>query len=215
MTDKIYLNTTPADFGPYEWFRHTILGALARTDEDIDSFIPLAIISLTTLRCKSCSVDAFQLIKKRHPNDYKNIVDKRGERIGMWLWMFDLHNDVNKKLKKPVFPLESALRLYKPLLSLTTKEIDNQRKATRSSEMMDDMLFITFNTDENDFIVDTEEDIKPTDVSEVDPTNVPVVLSVTEPSIKPLTRPFGAKNRVRMNKKQEPCLSCGRAAVIQ
>jgi hypothetical protein len=193
---KIYFNTEPKDFGPFEWFRHTCQAALTRTNEDIDYFIPNIIVSLTTLRCSTCSADIFKLIKKRHPNTYRNKKDARGENLGMWLWMFDLHNDVNEKLNKPRFSIEDAIMIYKPILSLTTEEITAQKEAAGSPQTMDNMIFITFKVDENDFLVDEIEvpdassvitsDISTINVEDVKvPKSAPVPVNNRQKSVEP------------------------------
>lgn len=145
-----YINMEPTSFGPGVWFSTMCDALRARTDAQIDFFIQFKVPLLTSLLCITCSNEAFKLIKARHPRDYRNITDKRGERIGMFLWVFDLHNDVNRRLREQgdlrhtEYTLEEVSAIYAPLLDMTTRELDEEKKWAQTPEGMDNLYAIEF-----------------------------------------------------------------------
>lgn len=148
--DVVYINTDPETFGPGEWNRLQCNALRCRTPEKIKFFIQVHVPGIVSLLCSTCSRSAFELIRKRHPNSYKNKVDHRGEKIGMWLWSFDLHNDVNRHLKKKELTYEEAAAIYAPLLNLTTEDLEEESINISSPLTMDNLKVIEFVTDEDD-----------------------------------------------------------------
>ena len=107
-------------------------------------FISTSIPILTNLLCSTCSGHAKDFIRARHPSQYLKKYDHRNENIGMFLWMFDLHNDVNRRLKKPELPLEYAMAIYEPILSLSTAELEQDAKAALSPKTIDQIATLSF-----------------------------------------------------------------------
>lgn len=164
--DVIYINTDPPAFGPGEWNRFHCNALRCRTPEKIKFFIQVHVPGMVSLLCSTCSHEAFYLIKKRHPNNYKNKLDHRGENIGMWLWSFDLHNDVNHQLQKPEISYEQAAAIYAPLLNLTTKDLEEESINISSPLTMDNLKVIEFITNDDDeipVIPHKEDEEKPVD----------------------------------------------------
>lgn len=158
----VYINTDPESFGPGTWNSITMMALLSRTESRIQSFIEMAVIQLVSLLCSDCSNHAFDFIKERHPNRYRHRVDSRGEKLGMWYWVFDLHNDVNKRLQakypnRRVLTLEEAEAIYAPVLALTTEQIESGMAAARSPSTMDDIPLIRFDNIDADDEVHVEE----------------------------------------------------------
>lgn len=205
MSKPIILDSEPSHFGPFEWFRNTCNAARCRTPERIDFFIQLTVPALSSLLCITCSTDAHELMTRRHPTLYRDIKDDRGENIGMWLWMYDLHNDVNKKLGKPEFPLEDAYRIYNPILLMTTEELEKQFKAAMDPSTMSGVPLVEFTDDSVD---EVEPEVEK--VAEVAPS----VLVEREPIKKPLKGRDIIRKKQMVNKKQvktpeTKCTTCG------
>jgi hypothetical protein len=139
----------------------------SRTDDQIDYFIQVKVPLLTSLLCITCSNEAFKLIKERHPENYRNIKDKRGERIGMFLWVFDLHNDVNRRLNKAEYTLDQVSTIYAPLLQLSTRELSEEKKWAKSPQGMDNLYAIEFQSGPEPTVNNSNTDSNESKVNQV------------------------------------------------
>lgn len=88
-------------------------------------------------------------MQKRHPSKYREIYDNRGENIGMYLWVHELHNDVNRRLislgeKKTIVSKAESDKMWEPLLSLTTEQIEESREAAMSPDTMGSIYVVEF-----------------------------------------------------------------------
>jgi hypothetical protein len=204
-SDAVEIDVRPTVFGPGVWFAMTSMAARARTPQQIDNFIGTAIPVMTNLLCSTCSRHARKNIKILHPNAYRNRKDHRGENIGMFLWIYDLHNIVNEIAdpKKEQMPLDHALAIYEPILRLTTEEINKDYKYSQSPNTIENIHFLSFvEEDETDVsLLEPEEDIP--EPVKVDNTNH--VSNIPRFSVPRTGIPnIGSKAR------HTPCRSCGK-----
>jgi hypothetical protein len=134
----------PSKWGFGAWFVIFSSALRARTKETIDEFIRSMIPIMVNLLCEECSDHAYVRAMNVHPNGYRNIVDHRGENVGMYLWLIDFKNDVNKREGNPVLSVDQVNVYYKPLLDLTTKEIMEDRVSAMKPETMENLHKVTF-----------------------------------------------------------------------
>lgn len=200
----VYINTDPESFGPGTWNSITMMALLSRTESRIQSFIEMAVIQLVSLLCSDCSNHAFDFIKERHPNRYRHRVDSRGEKLGMWYWVFDLHNDVNKRLQakypdRRVLTLEEAEAIYAPVLALTTEQIESGMRAARSPSTMDDIPLIRFDN------IDADDEVHVEEGDAVVPTSATVSASATvsSPATVPVSAPAAVPTPIASPEKKE------------
>lgn len=137
------LRTDPVEWGYGLWTGAIIDSLYTRTDASIDSFIESKVLLFISLLCSDCSEEAIKKIKKRHPREYRNVRDSRGERVGMFMWIVDLHNDVNEHLKKPTVSFNDVRDAFAAIYYKTTKQIDEAKKNAADPDRYD-LLEVTY-----------------------------------------------------------------------
>ncbi len=138
------LDGDPEEWGSGTWITTTMKSLRARTPGRIDSFIQMDVPVLVTLLCNTCSGHSRTIISNRHPNEYRNIVDKRGELIGMFAWMHDIHNDVNQILGKPEVSWKDACKMYKPLLMMSKEDFELEAELISDPDTISDIPMIEY-----------------------------------------------------------------------
>lgn len=86
---------------------HTI--ALNITDKDKKSFIIMMNILSENFICKTCIPHLKNFMEQHAFKNYE-------EEGGYFKWTWELHNDVNKRLNKPLITLDDAIKKYKNLV---------------------------------------------------------------------------------------------------
>ena len=102
--------------GPGIWYTIHQQALLTKWD-DRDSYFRLVVEIVDTLPCEKCRLDSveyveWRLIDDSYQNRYQNMFDSEGRYIGIFVWSYQFHNYVNRKLHKSVLSLESALEKY-------------------------------------------------------------------------------------------------------
>jgi len=109
---KLYKNTgAPEVFGPPMWF--TLHNGAARYPDNPSPIIKERMKNFilgipAMVPCKKCREDATSYIE-RHKKDLDKIVSDKSH---LFKFFVDFHNDVNKKLNKPIMSLKDAKKLY-------------------------------------------------------------------------------------------------------
>jgi hypothetical protein len=99
--------------GPGIWYVIHKTAITATDGAKIDFFLTLLKVVVKNLGLK-CKNHAQDYINQHPPNDYREIIDENtGERIGMFYWSWEFHNDVNLRLGKNQMTFEEAYNLYK------------------------------------------------------------------------------------------------------
>jgi len=65
--------------------------------------------------CDNCLIHMREYLKLNPPENFQNILVERNgkqEKLGLFLWAWQFHNDVNKRLGKPLMSWETACDLY-------------------------------------------------------------------------------------------------------
>lgn len=139
-----YLDHDPEKWGPGTWITITMKALRARTPARISIFIENDVPVLVTLLCNTCSGHSKTIIANRHPNEYRNIVDERGELIGMFAWIVDIHNDVNNHLGKSEVSWKHACQMFGPLLSMTKLDFELESKLITNPDTIKDIPIMEY-----------------------------------------------------------------------
>ena len=103
----------PEKFGPGTWNVLTIMALDANTYAKKMHFIHTLELILYKIPCLDpCRKDATAYFRSHPPSAYWEI-RLNGEDIGMFYYMVDFHNWVNRKLGKPQVSREKALQYYR------------------------------------------------------------------------------------------------------
>lgn len=104
--------TDPIKFGPGLWFKIHMDAISTNTDQLKNSYI----ININTLcdnfKCKHCQTHFRKFIDSHDFKKYWNIYNSKGEDIGFFKWSWELHNNVNRFLKKYEPSFEEAYNFY-------------------------------------------------------------------------------------------------------
>ena len=103
----------PEKFGPGTWSVLTLLALDANTYAKKMHYIHIVELIFSKIPCLNpCRRDALSYLKDHPLSSYW---DRRynGEDVGMFMWLVDCHNWVNRKLDKPEVPFEIAYHFWK------------------------------------------------------------------------------------------------------
>jgi hypothetical protein len=104
--------TDPVKVGPGIWFKMHIDARKAITDSLKEAFIVNINALCDNFKCKKCQSHFRQFIDTHPFQSYWNIRDSKGRDIGFFQWTWELHNQVNRFLKKYEPSLEEAYEFY-------------------------------------------------------------------------------------------------------
>lgn len=102
----------PTKIGPGIWFKIHIDAITATTDELKHAFVININAICDNFKCKKCQPHFRKFIDTHPLKNYWNIKDIKGRDIGFFKWSWELHNEVNKFLKKYQPTLEEAYDFY-------------------------------------------------------------------------------------------------------
>lgn len=80
-----------------------------------DEFIKFVNGLQRSFSCANCKEHFGDYLKEKPPSKYKNIKIRYHNKtldLGMFLWSWEFHNAVNKRLGKPILSWESACQLF-------------------------------------------------------------------------------------------------------
>lgn len=101
----------PVKIGPGIWFTMHSSAVAAITDELKKAFVKNINVLCDNFKCKKCQGHFRKFIDSRQLSNYWNIKDK-GRDIGFFKWTWELHNQVNRFLKKYEPSLEESYVFY-------------------------------------------------------------------------------------------------------
>ena len=102
----------PALVGTGIWFSLHIDAVHAVTDESKEHFIVKVNNICDNFKCKKCQPHFRKFIDTYPLTNYWNIIDEQGNDIGFFKWTWELHNQVNKFLKKYQPTLQEAYNYF-------------------------------------------------------------------------------------------------------
>ena len=106
--------SSPPVFGPGVWLSMHVLAIDSVNDIAIDFFMEWVRKMVYRLPCSNCVKHATSYVSYHPMEPYRKYVDLNGVRNGMFFWSWLFHNDVNKRLGKPIISYEDAYKLYLP-----------------------------------------------------------------------------------------------------
>lgn len=105
--------TDPKKFGPGVWFSLHLSAINAIEDEYIKFFINQTKTLISKLPCKDCSDHAINYMQNNPIEQFIELKDSEGNKIGMFKWTWMFHNDVNSRLGKSIIDWLTAYYMYK------------------------------------------------------------------------------------------------------
>lgn len=108
----ISIFSDPVKIGPGIWFKMHIDAINAITDVLKEAFIININAVCNNFKCKKCQLHFRKFIDTHPLKNYWYIKDTEGRDIGIFQWTWELHNQVNRFLKKYEPTLEEAYKFY-------------------------------------------------------------------------------------------------------
>jgi hypothetical protein len=102
----------PIKVGPGIWFKMHIDAINAVTDALKEAFIININAVCDNFKCKKCQPHFRKFIDTHPLQNYWHIRDSKGRDIGFFQWTWEMHNQVNRFLKKYEPTLEEAYEFY-------------------------------------------------------------------------------------------------------
>jgi hypothetical protein len=121
MSSRFSKLSDPEVFGPGMWHSIHSLARLSDMTDKQDNYIKIVKYLLQSIRCDECKGHALAYYKENNPRNYKGTTNKEGEEIGMFMWSWKFHNDVNFRLNKPIVDWETAYFFYSDIGSGSCK----------------------------------------------------------------------------------------------
>lgn len=106
------LNIDPNVIGPGYWKYFHTRAKNATTDKKIHEFIEDLNELRTTFPCKTCQKHINEYFDRHPISLFINKTDEKGNRIGMFEYMWLFHNEVNKRLNKPIVSFSDAIEMH-------------------------------------------------------------------------------------------------------
>lgn len=110
MDISVFAN--PIKSGPGMWFKMHTDAITAKDDNLKFAFIINTNATCDNFKCKTCQPHFRNFIDTHPFENYWHIYDDKGRDIGFFKWTWELHNQVNKFLKKYEPTLEEAYEFF-------------------------------------------------------------------------------------------------------
>lgn len=108
----ISIFSDPTRIGPGIWFGMHLDAIVAMTDALKEAFIINVNNLCDNFKCKKCQPHFRKFIDTHPLRNYWNIRDAKGRDIGFFQWTWELHNQVNRFLKKYEPTLDEAYAFF-------------------------------------------------------------------------------------------------------
>ena len=102
----------PKIFGPGVWFVIHSSAHDAIDEKSITDFLAFIRKIVTILPCGDCRNHATEYVNTHNPNDFIDLVNESGKKIGMFKYTWMFHNAVNERLGKRIIDFETAYHMY-------------------------------------------------------------------------------------------------------
>jgi len=104
--------TDAAKIGPGMWFALHTMAVKATTEHLKEAFVTNVNGLCDMYKCQSCKPHFRKFIDTHPFRNYWHLKDGKGNDIGFFKWTWELHNEVNKFLKKQQPTLDEAYTYY-------------------------------------------------------------------------------------------------------
>ena len=126
------LVSTPETIGPGLWISIHLKAKHAIDDKSKEEFIDYMYMLSAEFPCGKCRGHLQEYLRDHPFEPYMNLVDEKGNPIGMMKWSWTFHNAVNLRLHKPFVSWQNALAMFyteqEPCSSCTVKQADTNKK---------------------------------------------------------------------------------------
>lgn len=109
---KVKYPTNPALLGLGVWYIVHTLAKHATTPEKKNEFIDFMYLLSVEFPCGKCRTHIQEYIREHSFEPYMNIVNDKGEDIGLFKWSWMFHNAVNVRLHKPFLDFDTAYSMF-------------------------------------------------------------------------------------------------------
>ena len=106
------MSSKPERIGPGWWINDHITSAYIDSDNAENEFIKSFKLRISIFHCQKCRTHATSYILNHRIENYKGMKDNKGRFIGMFVYIWEMHNWVNKRLDKPIIDLDTAYSMY-------------------------------------------------------------------------------------------------------
>ncbi len=102
---------SPLVFGPGSWWVIHLKSYHCDSKDKINDFLEFIHTIVSNIPCPMCRRNAIDYITRNDGSEYKDKVYK-GKNVGMFLWMVNFHNDVNKRNNKDILKVSDVYKAY-------------------------------------------------------------------------------------------------------
>jgi hypothetical protein len=99
--------------GPGIWFVIHTLALYAKNDKAKEAFVVSINLLCDNFGCETCKPHFRKFIDTHDLKKYWHVNFDFEDDVGFFKWTWELHNEVNKKLNKPIVAFEDALYDFK------------------------------------------------------------------------------------------------------
>ncbi len=102
---------SPKKFGPGTWWILHLMAYHVVDKSQINDFVKFVHYIAANIPCPTCRGHAAEYLEDNDGSRYVNMTEN-GRNVGMFVWMSDFHNEVNKKHRKPIINWRDAFAEY-------------------------------------------------------------------------------------------------------
>ena len=102
---------SPLVFGPGTWWIIHLTSYHCDTKEKIPDFLKFIHAVVSNIPCPTCRRNAIEYITNNDGSEYRHKV-YNGKHVGMFLWMVNFHNDVNRRNNKDILKVNGLYSAY-------------------------------------------------------------------------------------------------------
>ncbi|SPN79940.1 Disulfide oxidoreductase [Cedratvirus Zaza IHUMI] len=113
MSVSEYFPSKPTYSGPGLWFIIHTSAKEAKTEEKKKNFVYIMDLISENHPCADECRPHIKAYREKHPlKNFWNIKDENGEEVGLFLWTFNFHNEVNARIGKKQLDWQTAYHMY-------------------------------------------------------------------------------------------------------
>lgn len=101
----------PDQFGPGTWWILHLSAYHVIKKKQINDFVKYVHYIAANIPCMMCRGHAKEYLNENNGSKYIDM-EKNGRHIGMFIWMSDFHNTVNKRNNKKIINWEKSFKEY-------------------------------------------------------------------------------------------------------
>lgn len=111
--------SNPEKVGTGVWFVLHLKSRHANDDSTIQSFLNDFELVIQNFPCLKCRKHMMEYVRDHNPTSYINYT-YNGQKLGMFRYIWEFHNEVNRRVGKPMISWEDALKMFSTPDSICT-----------------------------------------------------------------------------------------------